>query len=119
MLGTASLWEGIDIKGEALELLIITRLPFGVPTDPIYQARSETYENPFIQYALPNAILRFRQGFGRLIRSSTDRGVALILDSRISNARYGRYFVNSLPEMNVRQLESDQIGSNIEKWLYQ
>ena len=119
VLGTASLWEGIDIKGEALELLIITRLPFGVPTDPIYQARSETYENPFIQYALPNAILRFRQGFGRLIRSSTDRGVALILDSRISNARYGRYFVNSLPEMNVRQLESDQIGSNIEKWLYQ
>ena len=119
VLGTSALWEGIDIKGDALQLLIITRLPFEVPTDPIYQARSESYDNPFIQYALPNAILRFRQGFGRLIRSSTDRGVALILDSRISKSRYGRYFVNSLPEMNLSQLESDQIGRQIEKWLYQ
>ena len=83
LLGTASFWEGVDVAGEALSLLVIVRLPFAVPTDPVYQARSALYDDPFDQYALPQAVLRFRQGFGRLIRSKHDRGVLLVLDRRI------------------------------------
>src|SRR4029078_2703170 len=79
VLGTSSFWEGVDVAGEALSLLVITRLPFAVPTDPIYQARSSLSDERFDQYALPQAVLRFRQGFGRLIRSKTDRGVLIVL----------------------------------------
>ena len=71
-----------------MQLLIITRLPFGVPTDPIYQARSEKYDNPFVEFAIPNAILKFKQGFGRLIRSDKDKGIFLMLDNRIKTKRY-------------------------------
>ena len=71
LLGTSSFWEGVDVVGEALSCLIIARLPFAPPTDPIVEARSEQFDDPFNQYSLPHAILRFRQGFGRLIRSKT------------------------------------------------
>ena len=90
LLGTASFWEGVDVAGEALSLLVIVRLPFAVPTDPIYQARCSLYDEPFDQYALPQAVLRFRQGFGRLIRTKTDRGVLLVLDGASAPAATAR-----------------------------
>jgi len=103
LLGTRSFWEGIDIVGPALSCLVITRLPFSVPTDPIFAARSEGFEDPFNEYSVPETILRFRQGFGRLIRSCTDRGVVVVLDKRVLTKSYGRAFLNSLPECTVRR----------------
>jgi len=117
LLGTASFWEGVDVVGEALSLLVIARLPFAVPTDPIYQARSALYDEPFEQYAVPNAVLRFRQGFGRLIRSKTDRGVLLVLDRRLRGRAYGDTFLRSLPRCTLRDLPSREIAGAIEDWL--
>ncbi|HEU0073583.1 MAG TPA: helicase C-terminal domain-containing protein [Dehalococcoidia bacterium] len=117
LLGTASFWEGVDVIGEALSLLVIARLPFAVPTDPIYQARSALYDEPFEQYAVPNAILRFRQGFGRLIRSKTDRGVLLVLDRRLRARAYGDTFLRSLPRCTLRDLASREIAGAVEEWL--
>ncbi len=103
IFGTASFWEGVDIAGEALSLLIMTRLPFNVPTDPVHAARSAAYDEPFMQYTLPQAILRFKQGFGRLIRAKTDRGVMVVLDRRIVSKKYGAAFLESLPPCPVRE----------------
>lgn len=97
ILGTASFWEGVDVPGDALSVLVITRLPFGVPSDPVFAARQETMVDGFHQFAVPHAILRFRQGFGRLIRTKQDRGVALVLDTRIRTKAYGEAFRRSLP----------------------
>ena len=102
LLGTRSFWEGVDVPGEALSVLAITKLPFGVPTEPIIQARAETFDNPFNQYHLPEAILQFRQGFGRLIRSQTDRGVVIIFDKRVLSKTYGKQFLDSLPSCTKR-----------------
>jgi len=98
LFATRSFWEGVDVTGEKLSCLVIARLPFAVPNDPIVSARSETYEDAFNQYSIPNAILRFRQGFGRLIRTRTDRGVVVCLDRRLLSKRYGQAFVRSLPK---------------------
>ncbi len=117
ILGTASFWEGVDVAGDALSLLVIARLPFAVPTDPIYQARSSLYDDPFEEYALPQAVLRFRQGFGRLIRTRTDRGVLLVLDRRIGSRKYGEAFLRSLPRCSVRELPSREVAGAIESWL--
>jgi ATP-dependent DNA helicase DinG len=103
LLGTRSFWEGVDVPGDALSVLMIVKLPFDVPSDPIISARSETFEDPFYQYALPEAILRFRQGFGRLIRTQTDRGVVVVLDKRVLTKRYGRLFIESLPQCEFKQ----------------
>ena len=119
LLGTASFWEGVDVIGEALSLLVIARLPFAVPSDPIYQARSALYDEPFEQYAVPNAILRFRQGFGRLIRSKTDRGVLLVLDRRLRARAYGDTFLRSLPRCTLRDLASREVAGAVEAWLTQ
>jgi Rad3-related DNA helicase len=108
VLGTASFWEGVDVAGEALSLLVIARLPFNVPTDPVFAARSEAFEDAFAGYAVPQAVLRFKQGFGRLIRSSQDRGVCAVLDRRILTKRYGATFLHSLPECTV------EVGSRLE-----
>lgn len=101
LLGTNSFWEGVDIPGSALEMLVITKIPFQVPTDPIFEARREKVEkdsgNGFINYAVPEAVIKFRQGVGRLIRSRNDRGVILLLDQRLIKTRYGKFFLNSLP----------------------
>lgn len=97
LLGTASFWEGIDVPGEALSCLVIVRLPFDVPTDPVYAARSEQFDRPFEEFGVPRAILRFRQGFGRLIRRHTDRGMLVVLDSRLVSKSYGAAFRASLP----------------------
>ncbi|MBA3336564.1 MAG: DEAD/DEAH box helicase family protein, partial [Chloroflexia bacterium] len=98
LLGTASFWEGVDVVGPALSVLVITKLPFSVPSDPVFAARSEMLDEPFLDYAVPQAVLKFKQGFGRLIRSSHDRGVCVILDRRVLSKRYGASFVQSLPE---------------------
>jgi DNA polymerase-3 subunit epsilon/ATP-dependent DNA helicase DinG len=103
LLGTRSFWEGIDVPGEALSCLVITRLPFDVPTDPVFAARSETFDNPFFEYAVPQAVLRFRQGFGRLIRSAADRGVVVVLDRRVETKGYGRLFLTALPPCRVHR----------------
>ncbi len=103
LLGTRSFWEGVDIPGEDLSVLAIVRLPFAVPTDPIFAARSELFENSFMQYAVPDAILRFRQGFGRLIRTRSDRGVVVLFDNRVITKRYGQAFLDSLPDCTVKR----------------
>jgi len=103
LFGTDSFWEGIDVKGDQLRLVIIPRLPFRVPTEPIQQARFERLKaqglDPFRAYSLPQAVLRFRQGFGRLIRTQKDKGVVLLLDRRVTNHSYGRVFLASLPDV--------------------
>jgi ATP-dependent DNA helicase DinG len=117
LLGTKSFWEGVDVPGEALSVLVIVKLPFDVPTDPVVAARGETYEQPFNEYTLPEAILRFRQGFGRLIRSRSDRGVVVILDRRIRSKSYGRMFMDSLPECTVRSAPLAQLGRDAARWI--
>ncbi|MCL6646833.1 MAG: DEAD/DEAH box helicase [Chloroflexi bacterium] len=97
VLGAASFWEGVDIPGEALSVVVLTRLPFGVPSDPLFAARQEAFPDGFFQFAVPQAVLRFRQGFGRLIRSKQDRGVVLVLDTRLRTKGYGAAFRRSLP----------------------
>ena len=117
VLGTASFWEGVDVAGEALSLLAITRLPFSVPTDPVFAARSEAFENAFGEYAVPQAVLRFKQGFGRLIRSSRDRGICAVLDRRILTKRYGATFLQSLPECSVAVGSARDLPEAAERWL--
>ncbi|OGV33540.1 MAG: hypothetical protein A2020_10605 [Lentisphaerae bacterium GWF2_45_14] len=105
IFGTTSFWTGVDVPGEALSNVIITKLPFSVPSHPLITARSERIEregrSSFMHYSLPEAVLRFRQGTGRLIRSSNDRGIIVILDRRIISKKYGRTFLNSIPECKV------------------
>ena len=105
LFGADSYWEGVSVKGERLRQVIITKLPFRVPTEPVQQARHEKLEvqglNPFVHYSLPQAALRLRQGFGRLIRTQNDRGSVVILDSRVHKKWYGKIFLNSLPKMEI------------------
>jgi len=117
LLGTSSFWEGVDVVGEALSCLIIARLPFALPTDPIVEARSEQFDDPFTDYSLPQAILRFRQGFGRLIRSRTDRGAMIVLDSRLRTRRYGRAFLDSLPACEIRAGPITDAGRVAGAWM--
>lgn len=117
LLGTRSFWEGIDVMGEALSCLVIARLPFAVPTEPVFAARSETFEDPFNQYAVPESVLRFRQGFGRLIRSRTDRGVFVVLDKRILSKGYGRMFLESLPPCTIRKGSLTELAEAARRWL--
>lgn len=117
LLGTRSYWEGIDLPGEQLSVLVIVRLPFAVPGDPLVAARCAEFENPFDEYTLPDAILRFRQGFGRLIRRATDRGVVVLLDSRLWQKGYGQAFLESLPECTVRRAPLSNLGAEIDLWL--
>ena len=117
LLGTRSFWEGVDVPGQALSVLVIVRLPFDVPSDPIITARSETFENPFQEYQIPEAILRFRQGFGRLIRTKSDRGVVAVLDSRIVNKQYGQLFLNSLPLCTQKRGPVEELPAMAARWL--
>jgi DNA polymerase-3 subunit epsilon/ATP-dependent DNA helicase DinG len=119
LLGTRSFWEGVDVPGEALSVVVITKLPFEVPSDPIIAARSETFDEPFSEYQVPEAILKFRQGFGRLIRTASDRGVVAILDRRVLTKQYGRLFIESLPQCTLRQGNSADLPKMTEKWLNQ
>ncbi len=117
LLGTQAFWEGVDIPGQTLSVLVIAKLPFAVPSDPIVAARSETFQNPFQEYTLPEAILRFRQGFGRLIRSKSDVGVVIIMDRRLLTKRYGPMFVNSLPNCTRRQGPLVNLTSEVTRWI--
>ncbi len=117
LLGTRSFWEGVDIPGEDLSVLAIAKLPFAVPSDPLVAARAEMYDNPFWEYYLPDAILTFRQGFGRLIRSRSDRGIAVVLDARVLTRSYGRYFIQSLPPASVRIGPWQELPRAAAQWL--
>ena len=117
LFGTNAFWEGIDVVGEALSCVMVTRLPFAVPTDPIYAARAEQFDDPFGQYAVPQAVLRLKQGFGRLIRSRADRGAVVVLDRRLVTRFYGQVFVRSLPPCSVRQGPLTRTGVEAVDWL--
>jgi ATP-dependent DNA helicase DinG len=107
LFGTSSFWQGVDVQGEALSCVIVDRLPFAVPTDPIVQARMRAIEEaggkPFFEYQVPSAVIALKQGFGRLIRSLDDRGVLMLLDPRLERQRYGRVFLESLPPYRITQ----------------
>lgn len=117
LLGTRSFWEGVDVPGEALQIVVITKLPFDVPTDPLIAARSEMYEDSFYEYYLPEAILKFRQGFGRLIRTQSDRGIVAIFDKRVMTKQYGRLFIESLPRCTLRQGPLANLARQAGEWL--
>jgi ATP-dependent DNA helicase DinG len=111
LFGTASFWQGVDVQGEALSCVIIDRLPFAVPSDPVVQARMKAIEEAggraFTDYQVPEAVLTLKQGFGRLIRSLEDRGVLVLLDPRVRTQRYGQTFLQSLPPYRVTQNIAD------------
>jgi ATP-dependent DNA helicase DinG len=121
LLGMDSFWEGIDIPGSELSNVIIMRLPFRVPTDPLFQARWEALskegKDPFSNLSLPEAVIKFKQGFGRLIRSQSDRGVVVILDPRLYTKRYGQVFLNSIPGGQITVASQDELAEQVEKWL--
>ncbi|MGH7764406.1 MAG: helicase C-terminal domain-containing protein [Candidatus Dormibacteraceae bacterium] len=119
LLGTSTFWEGIDVPGEKLSCVIMVRLPFPVPTDPVYAARAEQVRDPFSQLALPQAALRLKQGFGRLIRRSTDRGAVVILDNRILGRDYGKAFLDVLPPASRFVGPAGEIPGQVGAWLDQ
>ncbi|NOX88529.1 MAG: DEAD/DEAH box helicase [Calditrichaeota bacterium] len=123
LLGTDSFWEGIDVPGDALELLFIPKLPFDVPTEPVIAARMEEIKrrggNPFMEYSLPEAIIKFRQGFGRLIRNKNDFGSVIIGDNRVSRMRYGQYFLNSISGRKEIVYEEDELFRILGDWFAQ
>ena len=120
LLGTSSFWEGVDIPGEALEILGIVRLPFAVPSEPLVAAHLEELEkqgkNPFLHYSVPEAILKFRQGFGRLIRNKSDRGVVIVFDNRVLSTSYGRAFLEALPVQYRGFRAPAELLQTIKRW---
>ncbi|WP_077309029.1 ATP-dependent DNA helicase DinG [Terribacillus halophilus] len=121
LFGTSSFWEGVDIPGEDLSCLVIVRLPFQPPDHPIYEAKAAKLKaegkNAFMELALPNAVIRFKQGFGRLIRSSSDRGIVFVCDDRMIKARYGNYFTASIPEVPTHYQSTAELLELAEHWL--
>jgi DNA polymerase-3 subunit epsilon/ATP-dependent DNA helicase DinG len=116
-MGTRSFWEGVDVPGEALSCLAIVRLPFAVPTDPLYAARAEQFDNPFFDYFVPEAVLRFLQGFGRLIRTRSDRGVVAVFDKRLLTKSYGLAFLDSLPGPTIKQGLLEALPVAAARWI--
>lgn len=121
LFATDSFWEGVDTPGESLRLVIINRLPFRVPSDPVVMARMEAIKkrggNPFMELSLPEAVMKFKQGFGRLMRRQSDKGIVLILDSRVVKKRYGSIFLNSLPPATRSIKDGDSVLLEIENFL--
>ncbi len=113
LFATASFWQGVDVQGEQLSCVIIDKLPFAVPTDPLVAARSrfvdENGGNSFFDYSVPQAVISLKQGIGRLIRSNSDRGVIALLDPRLRTKRYGKDFLTSLPRMRITS-DLDEVG---------
>ena len=120
LFGTDSFWEGIDVPGGALEILLITKLPFDVPTEPLIAARMEEIKksggNPFFEYSVPEAIIKFRQGFGRLIRHKNDFGAVIVCDNRLSRMQYGKQFLNSLPVEAKIFNDKETMLSELKSW---
>lgn len=121
LFGTSSFWEGVDIPGDDLSCLVIVRLPFQPPDHPIYEAKAAKLKaegkNAFMELALPNAVIRFKQGFGRLIRSSSDRGIVFVCDDRVMKTRYGSYFTDSIPDVPTHYKSTAELLELAEKWL--
>ncbi len=117
LFGAESFWQGVDVPGDALRLVAITKLPFSVPDHPLLEARLEAIRqgggNPFRDFQLPEAVIKFRQGFGRLIRTATDSGIVLVTDPRIVSKPYGQVFVESVPKCTVRHVLSKRLGSAV------
>lgn len=122
LFATDSFWEGVDAPGDTLLHVIMVKLPFRVPNDPVHAARSEAIElsggNPFMELSLPEAVVRFRQGFGRLMRRKTDRGVVTVLDRRLLAKRYGKIFLDSLPETARAYAPLADIAGRVERFLW-
>jgi len=120
LLGTSSFWEGVDVQGESLSLLILYKIPFQVPSEPLVEAYLDKLQrenkDSFMHYMLPNALLRLRQGFGRLIRSKSDRGIVLIMDSRVSRKKYGQYFMEILPGKHVQLKNELEMQNEISRF---
>lgn len=120
LFGTDSFWEGVDVVGEALRCVVIVKLPFRVPSDPIIQARTEALiakgKNPFLDYSIPHAIVKFKQGFGRLIRNKRDRGCVVCLDNRLAFKKYGHLFLSSLPPCQKQFVEGDQMLKEMQEF---
>ncbi len=120
LFATLSFWEGVDVEGESLECVVLVKLPFKVPDEPVTQARAEDIErrggNSFTEYAVPLAAIKFKQGFGRLIRNRTDHGAVLILDKRVVEKSYGRTFLNSLPACRIVRGGSDEVFDEFQRF---
>lgn len=121
LLGTSSFWEGVDIPGEALICLAIVRLPFQPPNHPLVEAKAEMLQrqkqNPFMKLSIPQAVIRFKQGFGRLVRTSQDKGIVIIYDTRIIDTYYGKHFLYSLPGPKIETMHMDQMVVRMREWL--
>ncbi len=120
LLGTDSFWEGIDVPGEALEMVVLVKLPFSVPSEPVIEAQIEHLDregrNSFMEFLVPEAVIKFRQGFGRLIRSGSDRGAVIILDRRVIGTRYGQLFLDSLPTRHKVFSNADALVDGVTGW---
>lgn len=120
LFGTNSFWEGVDVPGDALRAVVVVRLPFTSPDEPVFKAKSDLISkegiNPFLYYALPEAVLRLRQGFGRLIRSKEDHGLFIVLDRRIETKSYGQEFLDALPDVGVSKVSLEKMVTDIEHW---
>ena len=116
LLGTQSFWEGVDLPGDILRCVVIARLPFSVPDDPLIQGRAERYDDPFAEFQLPQAALRLRQGFGRLIRTKSDYGAVVLLDRRVVTKDYGEVLLASLPDARTETLACDAIARRVQEW---
>lgn len=120
LFGTNSFWEGVDVPGDALSSVIVVRLPFSSPEEPVFKARAKHLtlqgHNSFTELSLPEAIMRFKQGFGRLIRSSQDKGAFIVLDRRISTKSYGKEFIHALPPIDVKKLQLPELLKELSNW---